>query len=230
MYCVYNANGGCPGSALLKAFDDAIADGIDVISLSIGDEIFKPEEPYFASDTIAIGAFHAAEKGFVVVCVVENDGPSASMVVNVAPWILTVSAKTIDSAYEADIVLGGGNKTVIKLGPVCLSSFVPGSVDGTKYPGDYEAFDLLQTQGVVGLMIYDNVQLQKPPNFGTSPVFVITNEEGADDILSYIKSNRLAATVKAQHPTWSPSAIRSAIMTSDPDPVPHDEGHRAAAL
>ncbi|KAG8389875.1 hypothetical protein BUALT_Bualt01G0024400 [Buddleja alternifolia] len=176
--------GGCSGSALLKAFDDAIADGVDVISLSIGEDIFKLEEPYFATDTIAIGAFHAVERG-----------PGRR-----------VSAITVDRDNEADIVLGGENKVVIKMEAwqshtttkhlKMMQDSLDGEkvkgkilVCGTKYPGDYEAFDLLQTQGVVGLIFNDNVRLQEPPNFGTSPVSVITNKEDADDILSYIKSN-----------------------------------------
>lgn len=117
MYRVCVPNGGCLGSAILKAFDDAIADGVDVLSLSLGS---SPGEPDFSTDPIAIGSFHAVEKGITVVCSAGNSGPSSSSVTNVAPWILTVAATTIDRDFQADIVLGG-NK-VIKGGGINLSN------------------------------------------------------------------------------------------------------------
>ncbi|KAK9108679.1 hypothetical protein Sjap_016739 [Stephania japonica] len=98
-------NIGCRASAILAAFDDAIADGVDVLSLSLGAPAFL--KPDFATDPIAIGAFHAVDKGITVVCSAGNDGPSPKTVVNAAPWILTVGATTIDRYFESDIILGG---------------------------------------------------------------------------------------------------------------------------
>lgn len=103
----------CGGSDLLKAFDDAIADGVDIISLSIGSAIRKA---LFSIDPIAIGAFHAMENGILVVCSAGNDGAEErESVINVAPWILTVGATTIDRDFETNVLLGG-NK-VIKVLP-----------------------------------------------------------------------------------------------------------------
>lgn len=109
MYRVCVADG-CHGSSIMKAFDDAIADGVDVLSLSLGAPSYvKPE---LTADPIAIGAFHAVEKGITVVCSAGNDGPTSGSVVNDAPWIITVAASTIDRDFESDVVLG--NKKVIK--------------------------------------------------------------------------------------------------------------------
>ncbi|XP_071924255.1 CO(2)-response secreted protease-like [Coffea arabica] len=108
MYRVCTLNG-CRGSAILKAFDDAIADGVDILSLSLGASAGSELE--FSVDPIAIGAFHAVEKGILVVCSAGNDGPARETVVNVAPWILTVAATTIDRQFESDVVLGG-NKVI----------------------------------------------------------------------------------------------------------------------
>ncbi|KAK2983376.1 hypothetical protein RJ640_020816, partial [Escallonia rubra] len=99
---------GCLDSGIMAAFDDAIADGVDVLSLSLGAIFMEPE---FSNDSIAIGAFHAVEKGITVVCSAGNSGPDPETVKNVAPWILTVAATTIDRDYETDIVLGG-NKVI----------------------------------------------------------------------------------------------------------------------
>ncbi|KAJ9675080.1 hypothetical protein PVL29_024149 [Vitis rotundifolia] len=100
---------GCRGSSILAAFDDAISDGVDVLSLSLGSSaVFELE---FSTDPIAIGAYHAVAKGITVVCSAGNDGPSPRTVVNIAPWILTVGATTIDRDFESDVVLGG-NKVI----------------------------------------------------------------------------------------------------------------------
>lgn len=109
MYKVCGSSG-CPGSALLSGFDDAIGDGVDLLSISIGASAFF--RPDFSSDPIAIGAFHAVAEGITVVCSAGNDGPEVGTVVNAAPWILTVAATTIDRHFESDIVLGGNNKAV----------------------------------------------------------------------------------------------------------------------
>ncbi|KAK9062922.1 hypothetical protein SSX86_020112 [Deinandra increscens subsp. villosa] len=105
---------GCRGSNILAAFDDAIEDGVDVLSLSLGSS--AGYGPNFQRDPIAIGSFHATEKGITVVCSAGNDGPRRRSVVNVAPWILTVAASSIDRDFQADIILG--DKTIIKGGGI----------------------------------------------------------------------------------------------------------------
>ncbi|EXB60669.1 Subtilisin-like protease [Morus notabilis] len=108
---------GCLGSAILAAFDDAISDKVDVLSLSLGSPaVFRPD---LDNDPIAIGAFHAVEKGITVVCSAGNDGPSPATVSNAVPWILTVAATTIDRDFESDVVLGGGK--VVKGGGINFS-------------------------------------------------------------------------------------------------------------
>ncbi|CAJ1973193.1 unnamed protein product [Sphenostylis stenocarpa] len=99
----------CPGSAVLAAFDDAIADGVDVISLSVGSfAVFRSE---LKSDPIAIGAFHAVERGILVVASAGNNGPSLNTVVNDAPWIFSVVASSIDRDFKSNLVLGD-NKVI----------------------------------------------------------------------------------------------------------------------
>ncbi|KAM3687876.1 hypothetical protein ACJW31_10G107500 [Castanea mollissima] len=57
---------------------------------------------------IAIGAFGAMEKGVLFSASGGNDGPTDSTISNVAPWITTVGASTIDRRFPADLVLGDG--------------------------------------------------------------------------------------------------------------------------
>ncbi|KAM3397746.1 CO(2)-response secreted protease [Capsicum galapagoense] len=118
VYRVCTPNTGCSGSAIMKAFDDAIADGVDIINLSFGQPAGTEFE--FSRNPIAIGAFHAVEKGIFVVASAGNDGPAPESVVNVAPWMFTVGATTIDRNIETHIPLGG-NK-LIKGGGIGFSN------------------------------------------------------------------------------------------------------------
>ncbi|XP_041015634.1 subtilisin-like protease SBT1.4 [Juglans microcarpa x Juglans regia] len=94
---------GCFDSDILAAMDQAIADGVHIISLSVGAGGYAP--PY-SKDSIAIGAFGAAQHGVLVSCSAGNSGPSPYTAVNIAPWILTVGASTIDREFPADVFLG----------------------------------------------------------------------------------------------------------------------------
>ena len=62
MYKV-SAGASIADSDILAAMDQAIADGVDIMSLSLGSE----QTPYF-QDVIAIASLSAIEKGIVVVC------------------------------------------------------------------------------------------------------------------------------------------------------------------
>lgn len=94
---------GCFDSDILAAFDQAVADGVDVISLSVGGGVV----PYYV-DSIAIGAFGAVRKGVFVSCSAGNSGPGPGTVSNIAPWITTVGASTLDRGFPANVILGDG--------------------------------------------------------------------------------------------------------------------------
>ncbi|GMH16368.1 hypothetical protein Nepgr_018209 [Nepenthes gracilis] len=108
IYKVCWKNSGCFDSDILAAFDAAVTDGVDVISISVGggDGI---SSPYYL-DPIAIGSYGAASKGIFVSSSAGNDGPSGISVTNLAPWLMTVGAGTIDRNFPADVVLGDGRK------------------------------------------------------------------------------------------------------------------------
>lgn len=95
---------GCFDSDILAAMDQAVADGVDIISLSVGAS-YATRYDY---DSIAIGAFGAAQHGVLVSCSAGNAGPESYTAVNIAPWILTVGASTVDRDFPADVVLGDG--------------------------------------------------------------------------------------------------------------------------
>ncbi|KAH0699523.1 hypothetical protein KY284_013738 [Solanum tuberosum] len=95
----------CATDDILAAFDDAIADGVHVLSISLGS---LPKSTYYTENAIAIGSLHAVKKNIVVACSAGNDGPTPSTVANVAPWVITVGASTIDRVFSSPIMLGNG--------------------------------------------------------------------------------------------------------------------------
>lgn len=99
----------CDDHKVLAAFDDAIADGVDIITISIGKDVPFPYE----NDTIAIGAFHAMEKGILTVQAAGNSGPDPFTVSSHAPWIISVAASSTDRRIIDKTVLGNGQTFVV---------------------------------------------------------------------------------------------------------------------
>ncbi|KAA0034649.1 hypothetical protein IC582_022808 [Cucumis melo] len=97
---------GCSDADILAAFDDAIADGVDIISGSLGGSGFRD---YF-NDSIAIGSFHAMKKGILTSLAVGNNGPDFTTIVNFSPWSLSVAASTTDRKFETKVELGDGRE------------------------------------------------------------------------------------------------------------------------
>ncbi|KAI5447091.1 hypothetical protein KIW84_014805 [Lathyrus oleraceus] len=87
---------------VLSAMDDAIHDGVDILSLSLGP---NPPQPNYFEDAVSVGAFHAFQKGILVSAFAGNSVfPRTTC--NVAPWILTVVASTLDREFSSNIYLG----------------------------------------------------------------------------------------------------------------------------
>ncbi|KAL6616208.1 hypothetical protein ACP70R_038478 [Stipagrostis hirtigluma subsp. patula] len=101
---VYKSAWGAAGVAnsatVLAAIDDAIHDGVDILSLSL------------VVDENSFGALHAVQKGITVVYAAGNDGPSPQTVANTAPWVITVAASKTDRSFPTVITLGNGQQIV----------------------------------------------------------------------------------------------------------------------
>ncbi|XP_008783547.3 subtilisin-like protease SBT3.3 [Phoenix dactylifera] len=92
--------GQCSDSTVLKAFDDAIHDGVDVISLSLH------------GDGYPAGSLPAVMKGITVAFIAGNQGPVPQTVNNDVPWVITVAASSIDRSFPTVITLGNNQKLV----------------------------------------------------------------------------------------------------------------------
>lgn len=91
-------------SGVLAAIDAAVADGVDILSYSIGGSANLLDDP----DTTAFRA--AASAGIYVAAAAGNDGPEPGSVLNPGPWVTTVAAGVHDRAGHgtATVTLGSG--------------------------------------------------------------------------------------------------------------------------
>ncbi|XP_054796517.1 cucumisin-like isoform X2 [Prosopis cineraria] len=93
---------GCNDADILAAFDDAIADGVDILSVSLGG---LNDKNYFRNG-IAIGAFHARRNGILTVTSAGNSGPRLGSLGNFSPWSISVAASTTDRKLVTNVGLG----------------------------------------------------------------------------------------------------------------------------
>ncbi|KAH1057803.1 hypothetical protein J1N35_035868 [Gossypium stocksii] len=107
---------------IIAAIDQAITDGVDVLSMSLGlDEVELYEDP------IAIATFAAIEKNIFVSTSAGNEGPDVETLHNGTPWVITVAAGTMDRDFGATLILG---KKVSING---LAQY-PGNFTSTEFP------------------------------------------------------------------------------------------------
>ncbi|KAE9596691.1 putative tripeptidyl-peptidase II [Lupinus albus] len=114
---------GCDNSDIMAAIDKAISDNVNILSLSLGT---IPLDYY--DDLTGIGCFAATEKGISVFAAGGNDGPNSSSVTNIAPWITTVGAGTLDREFPAYVTIGNGEKYIgasLYKGPPLLDTPLP---------------------------------------------------------------------------------------------------------
>ena len=137
------ANTGCYTADTLKAIDDAIADGVDVINFSV-----SGTQTNFV-DPVEIGYFNATAAGVFVAVSAGNAGP-ANTVAHMSPWLTTVAASTHDRYTVASVLLGSG------------ASFSGPSYQGAGLPT--KPLVLAQDAGVVpfaSLLAADQTALQR---------------------------------------------------------------------
>lgn len=118
---VYNVcdDVGCNAVDVLSAFDDAISDGVDLITISINGQ--SPSS--VKDDVIAQGALHATRKGILVIQAAGNSAEEKT-VASVAPWIFAVGASSTDRGIVTKVSLGNGVVLTVKyheIGHFCSS-------------------------------------------------------------------------------------------------------------
>ncbi|KAD7117974.1 hypothetical protein E3N88_05242 [Mikania micrantha] len=94
---------------VLAAIDQAVKDGVDILTLSIG-----PDEPSNKKLTMLsmfdIFMLFARKAGVLVVQAAGNRGPGRYTIASYSPWAVGVAACDTDRAYPGSLVLGNGQK------------------------------------------------------------------------------------------------------------------------
>ncbi|CAI0442519.1 unnamed protein product [Linum tenue] len=124
IYKVFHQDKGV-ASDVTKAIDQAIEDGVDVLSMSLGP---KEVATSLYDDPVAIATFAAMEKNVFVAIAAGNGGPTPKSLSNSSPWTLVVAAGSIDREFRAELHLGNRGVSVSGL------SLYPGSYLSAQAP------------------------------------------------------------------------------------------------
>ncbi|XVF64083.1 hypothetical protein PTKIN_Ptkin09bG0138700 [Pterospermum kingtungense] len=194
-------------SDIIAAIDQAITDGVDVLSMSLGlDQLELYEDP------IAIATFAAIEKNIFVSTSAGNEGPDVETLHNGTPWVLTVAAGTMDRDFGATLSLGSKgtviNGSALYVGNFSSSQFSIFFMDacdkaselrkiGQKIvvcqdPGEEDSlndqFNNVQVAGnAAGVFITNNSDVDTFTQ-GPFPALFLEQKDG-DLVIDYIKTN-----------------------------------------
>ncbi|MGA9275814.1 S8 family serine peptidase, partial [Ilumatobacter sp.] len=93
------ARSGCFEDDILAAVDAAVADGVDVLNLSLG----VPNDPGYGDTAYDFALEGAAAAGVFVSMSAGNSGPAPGTLSNGLPWATTVAAATFHSAIPSSV-------------------------------------------------------------------------------------------------------------------------------
>ncbi|KAF3625578.1 hypothetical protein FXO38_27052 [Capsicum annuum] len=99
---------------VLSAIDDALKDGVDIISTSIGGKSIINMADFDEEKIFGIGSFHAVSHGIPFIASAGNCGPDSYTVVGAtSPWMISVASSNSESEIITPLTLGN-NKTILR--------------------------------------------------------------------------------------------------------------------
>nr|XP_007139763.1 hypothetical protein PHAVU_008G057000g [Phaseolus vulgaris]ESW11757.1 hypothetical protein PHAVU_008G057000g [Phaseolus vulgaris] len=181
-------------SDVLAGMDQAIADGVDVISISMGfDGVPLYEDP------IAVASFAAMEKGVVVSSSAGNDGPGLGSLHNGMPWLLTVAAanavvENLPLIYNKNISACNSVNLLSKLATngIIICDLLPDT------DSIYKQMRVVNEASLSGAVFFLDGPLLNDIATARSPSIVISAKD-APSVIKYAKSHRKpTASIKFQ--------------------------------
>lgn len=106
VYKALNAEGTGRSSDIIAAIDQAVKDGVHILSLSLGGSTPSGNVTY--TNGLSMACLGAVKAGVYVVHAGGNTGPEPSTVVSYSPWLTTVGATTMDRSYPAYLYTSDG--------------------------------------------------------------------------------------------------------------------------
>ncbi|KAK4274679.1 hypothetical protein QN277_017868 [Acacia crassicarpa] len=204
-------------SDVIAAIDSAVEDGVDVLSLSFGND----QKPLY-QDPVAIATFAAMEKGIFVSASAGNNEPDLRTLHNGTPWVITVAASTVDREFLGVLTLG--NQV-----PVTGFSFYAGNFSAAQLPLvfmgnchnlkklikvrrkivaceddyktgtlEYQINNLGEAQVLAGVFITNNTEIRNLVQDMVLPTIALSPENGEilKDYINKSKSPKVSLTFK----------------------------------
>ncbi|CAI5990515.1 unnamed protein product [Closterium sp. NIES-65] len=210
---------------IIAAVNQGVADGVDVISLSLG--AVNPEDTYF--DDIAF--LNANLAGVVVTFAAGNDGPPQGYrsLDNYAPFYLTVGASTIARGGLTLASSAGASRSAAASTNLTSSSATPSAKpsagDSAPNVADFSSTGplIFPDIGTGGGLATDSIL--KPDIVGpgvdlyaAAPGTRVGDKGGSAQLSGTSMATPhlagIAALVMQKYPSWSPAQVMSAIMTT----------------
>ncbi|MCU1262725.1 MAG: peptidase and in, kexin, sedolisin [Bryobacterales bacterium] len=137
-------------SAIIKAIDDAVADGMDVINLSLG----VPVGLRLQNDPTVAAVEAAANAGVIVVVAVGNTGSDPNTIASpaTAPDVISVSAQQNDRAFTTTVQASGFSPflAIAGNGPAPASPITGNLVDAASLDGTGLACNAIPANSLSG--------------------------------------------------------------------------------
>ncbi|XP_047980333.1 subtilisin-like protease SBT3 [Salvia hispanica] len=213
-------------SDALAGIDQAVADGVDVLSISLS---YLTIDLY--ENPIAIAAFGAMEKGILVSVSAGNRGPSFGTVLEGIPWAVIVASGTVDRWFSGELTLGNGvsitgwtmfpARATVRNSPLvynetlsaCNSTEVLREAPSDSIIICVESFETPELEDQITyvtesnihavVFVSDDTGVLRSTSFPL-PGVVITPKEGKDVIRYASRSSQATATIQFQHTILGP--------------------------
>ncbi|KAK3120251.1 hypothetical protein QOZ80_9AG0684390 [Eleusine coracana subsp. coracana] len=213
--------GKCSDAALLAAVDDAINDGVDILSISVGHLLGIP------------GTLHAVARGVTVVFSGGNDGPAQQTVMNGVPWAITVAASTMNRSFPTVIELPDGEKLV---GQSLYHSHAAAAVNSSDFETIVYAVDTTVKIHPAATVVRNGLISPRvaafssrgpsymfpavlKPDIAAPGVSILAAKGDSYELISGTSMacphvSAIVTLLTSVHPDWSPAMIKSAIVTT----------------